>query len=67
MHKRAQRKRAVILHADVVESTQLVRKDESLAHERMQLVFRRFATTIEACNGIADELRGDARRNVLSR
>ncbi len=33
MQKRAQRKLAVILHADVVESTQLVRKDESLAHE----------------------------------
>ncbi len=60
MQKRAQRKLAVILHADVVESTQLVRKDESLAHELMQLAFQRFATTIEAYNGIAHELRGDA-------
>lgn len=54
------RKLAVILHADVVGSTQLVQKDESVAHDRMQDAFRRFSTTIEAYNGITHELRGDA-------
>ncbi len=54
------RKLAVILHADVVGSTTLVQKNESLAHVRIQDAFRRFSSTIEAYTGVAHELRGDA-------
>ena len=39
-------KLAVILHADVAGSTQLVRQDEQLAHERIQDAFRRFSEVI---------------------
>ena len=60
MEKRPQRQLAVILHADVVGSTTLVQRDETLAHERIQDVFRRFSLTIEAYDGVAHELRGDA-------
>ncbi len=54
------RKLAVLLHADVVESTSLVQKNETLAHERIQDVFRRFSETISNHDGIAHEIRGDA-------
>ncbi len=54
------RKLAVILHADVVGSTALVRLDETLAHQRIQEVFRRFSKTIHSYNGTAHEIRGDA-------
>jgi adenylate cyclase len=54
------RKLAVILHADVVGSTSLVQKNETLAHERMQNTFRRFSETISSHNGSAHEIRGDA-------
>ena len=54
------RKLAVILHADVVGSTTLVQRDEALAHTRIQEAFRRFSSTIEAFDGVAHELRGDA-------
>jgi TolB-like protein len=54
------RKLAVILHADVVDSTRLVQRNERLAHERIQATFQRFAETIKAYGGIAHELRGDA-------
>jgi adenylate cyclase len=54
------RKLAVILHADVVASTTLVLRDETLAHRRMQDAFHRFAEVITAYGGIAHELRGDA-------
>ena len=40
-------KLAVILHADVAGSTELVRQDKELAHERIQDGFKRFADTIE--------------------
>ena len=53
-------KLAVILHADVVGSTQLVQRDEHLAHERIQDSFRRFGETIEKYRGTILELRGDA-------
>ena len=53
-------KLAVILHADVAGSTQLVLKDEHLAHERIQDSFRRFGDTIEKYRGTVLELRGDA-------
>jgi adenylate cyclase len=54
------RKLAVILHADVVGSTELVQRDESVSHERIQGSFRRFSETIKAYGGITQEIRGDA-------
>lgn len=53
-------KLAVILHADVAGSTDLVRQDEQLAHERIQDTFRRFGDTITKYHGHVRELRGDA-------
>jgi len=53
-------KLAVILHADIVESTMLVQQDERLAHERIQDTFQRFSKTIEIYQGRVRELRGDA-------
>jgi TolB-like protein/class 3 adenylate cyclase/Flp pilus assembly protein TadD len=53
-------KLAVILHADVAGSTQLVQQDEHLAHERVQNSFRRFGDAIEKYRGTILELRGDA-------
>ena len=54
------RKLAVILHADVVGSTALVHRNETLAHQRIQDTFRRFSTAIDLYGGVAHELRGDA-------
>ena len=54
------RKLAVILHADIVGSTVLVQRDERLAHERIQDVFRRFSNKIVAYGGKVHEVRGDA-------
>ncbi len=53
-------KLAVILHADIADSTVLVQQDERLAHERIQDAFRRFSETIEKYQGHVRELRGDA-------
>lgn len=53
-------KLAVILHADVEGSTQLVQQNEQLAHNRIQDAFRRFSQTIEKYQGRVQELRGDA-------
>jgi TolB-like protein len=54
------RKLAVILHADVEGSTQLVQRNETLAHERIRAAFNRFSETIAAYGGKAHEIRGDA-------
>ncbi|MDC1287831.1 hypothetical protein N8198_08090 [Gammaproteobacteria bacterium] len=54
------RKLAVILHADVVGSTSLVQKNETIAHERIQAAFHQFSETINSYGGITRELRGDA-------
>ena len=54
------RKLAVILHADVVGSTTLVQINETIAHQKIRDVFRRFAKRIEVYGGIANEIRGDA-------
>ena len=51
---------AVILHADIAGSTELVQEDKELAHERIQDTFRRFSITIEKYQGRVLELRGDA-------
>jgi len=53
-------KLAVILHADVAGSTQLVQQNEQLAHERIQNAFQRFSNTIGNYQGRVRELRGDA-------
>lgn len=54
------RKLVVVLHADVVGSTGLVKLNETLAHERIRDVFFRFSQVINSYNGIAHEVRGDA-------
>lgn len=51
---------AVILHADIVESTSLVQQDKRLAHERIQTSFQHFGEVIEKFQGRVLELRGDA-------
>lgn len=53
-------KLAVILHADIAGSTQMVQQDEHLAHERIQGTFHRFSATIKKFSGKVLELRGDA-------
>ena len=54
------RKLAVLLHADIVESTQLVQLDETLAHRRMQEAFVEFSGEIKRYSGTTQEIRGDA-------
>jgi len=61
------RKLAVILHADVVESTALVQSNETLAHERIRDAFERFSQSIQAYGGTPQELRGDALLATFSR
>jgi len=51
---------AVILHAEVVGSTALVRQDEHLAHDRIQAAFQRFSEALQAYGGSVHEIRGDA-------
>ena len=60
MEEGPSRKLAVILHADVVGSTTLVQKDESVAHQRIQDAFQRLSETTSAYGGTAHEIRGDA-------
>ena len=60
-------KLAVILHADVVASTTLVRRDESLAHERIQTAFALFCRELQRYGGIVHEVRGDALVTEFSR
>ncbi|MEM7253035.1 MAG: adenylate/guanylate cyclase domain-containing protein [Pseudomonadota bacterium] len=55
-----ERQLAVILHADIVGSTELVRRDESLAHRRITDAFYRFTEAIAAYHGVVHEVRGDA-------
>ena len=58
--ERLSRRLTVILRADVVGSTLLVQRDESVAHSRIRAAFSRFAQTIIAYGGAAHEIRGDA-------
>ena len=51
---------AVILHADVMGSTELVLQNETLAHEKILEVFNRFSKVIGEYGGLTRELRGDA-------
>jgi len=54
------RKLAVILHADVVGSTSLVRRNETLAHERIHNALRLLSECVVHDGGVAHEVRGDA-------
>lgn len=54
------RKLVVIVHADVVDSTVLVQRDEMLAHKRIIDTFQRFSSIIEGYGGTVHEVRGDA-------
>ncbi|MHC4995690.1 MAG: adenylate/guanylate cyclase domain-containing protein, partial [Planctomycetota bacterium] len=60
MANEAQPQLTVILHCDVVGSTTLVRKDERLAHERIQSAFREIGAAVERYGGAVNEIRGDA-------
>ena len=61
------RKLAILLHADVVGSTALVRSDETIAHKRIREVFTQFSEVITQYNGTAHEIRGDALTAEFSR
>ncbi|MDJ0957387.1 MAG: adenylate/guanylate cyclase domain-containing protein [Arenicellales bacterium] len=61
------RKLAVVLHADVVGSTELVRRNETIAHDRIQNCFARLSETVQAYGGVVHELRGDALLAEFSR
>jgi adenylate cyclase len=63
----SQRRLVVILHADVIGSTALVRRDETVAHERILDTFRRLSKSIESYAGVTRELRGDALVGEFSR
>jgi TolB-like protein/class 3 adenylate cyclase len=54
------RKLAVIVHADVVGSTALVQRHETLAHKRINEAFQRFSSIIQEYSGTVHEIRGDA-------
>jgi adenylate cyclase len=53
-------KLAVIVHADVTDSTLLVQTDERRAHARITSAFRRFGYAIRKYGGVVREIRGDA-------
>ena len=67
MPQHLDRKLAVILHADIIESTRLVQQDEALAHKRIVETFKRFASNIEEFDGVVHEIRGDALLAVFPR
>jgi adenylate cyclase len=54
------RKLAVLLHADVVDSTALVQANEALAHQRILSCFQCLAGITKSYGGTAHEVRGDA-------
>ncbi len=60
MAERLKGRLAVIVHADVTDSTLLVQYDERRAHQRITSVFRRFGSTIGNYGGVVLEIRGDA-------
>ena len=57
----------MILHADVVGSTRLVQKNESLAHQRIVDAFKQFESNIDQFNGVVHEIRGDALLAIFPR
>jgi class 3 adenylate cyclase len=50
---------AVILHADIADSNELVQQDKRLAYQRIQDSFGRFSNAIEKYFGQVLEIRGD--------
>ena len=50
---------AVILHADIADSNELVQQDKRLAYQRIQDSFGRFSNAIEKYHGQVLEIRGD--------
>jgi adenylate cyclase len=60
VEERSVRKLAVILHADVVGSTLLVHRNETLSHDRIRDAFRRLSESVKAYGGTTQEIRGDA-------
>lgn len=60
MEETPARKLAVILHADIVGSTALVKQNETVAHERIRDTFEKLSKIIADHSGIAHEIRGDA-------
>lgn len=54
------RKLAVIVHADVVGSTALFNRDETLTYQRIRSAFERLSLSIETYGGATHEIRGDA-------
>ncbi len=67
MSQTLERTLAVILHADIVDSTRLVQLNETIAHQRIVEAFKCFATIIEAHAGKVQELRGDAILAIFNR
>lgn len=62
-----ERRLAVILHADVAGSTELVHRDETIAHRRITETFGRFSEVITSYGGSVLEIRGDALLAEFSR
>ena len=60
-------KLAIILHADIADSTRLVQHNEHLAHKRIQDTFHNFEQKISQHYGHLQELRGDALLAVFDR
>ena len=58
---------AAIVHADVMGSTALVQRDETIAHDRIRDAFQRFSEIIQAYGGTPQEVRGDALLATFSR
>jgi adenylate cyclase len=67
MAPRLTTKLAVILHADVANSTALVHKNESLTHQRIQSAFQTLSRTTKTFGGTPHEIRGDALVALFSR
>ena len=59
-----ERRLAVILHADIVGSTALVHRDETISHVRITDAFSRFGERVAEYGGTVREIRGDARTLV---
>lgn len=60
MSKLPPRKLAVILHADIADSTKLVTAHEGIAHTRIQETFDQLSALVESHAGTTHEIRGDA-------
>jgi adenylate cyclase len=60
LNTHSKRRLAVILHADIAGSTELIQKNESLAHDRMVDAFKKLSAVIDKHDGITREIRGDA-------